>query len=357
MKQTTKITALLVLLCPFITLFAQKTIKEEVTLNSPAGIRLSGELEYPAKGRKFPAAILIWGNGPHTRDAAISGSPSFKQMADYLVKKGMAVLRMDKRGFGRSTGKFTSEGNYTTKDLADDIRLAYTFLNKHVAVDSNRVGLIGHSEGSIIASILAAEDTGIDWIIVYGVAAVRGDAIVAEQSRLNRQRLGISKDTSEAIGKVWERYFQFLKSGNTDDSVYYSIGRDFLIAHGLDKDDKRITHAFIDQLLSGYKTAWNRSFLKTDPGEFFQKVQAPVLAVFGADDKQTSIEQNLLPLHKALSNSGNQNYRIVILADEDHFFLRYQDQQLTKHKPGEMKISERLLKVFHEWLISLGVLR
>lgn len=340
---------------PFVT-SAQETKKIEFTLQVNDSIKLAGELEYPNKPGKFPAAILIWGSGPHTRNQEISGSPMFKQMADSLVKEGMAVLRMDKRGVGKSTGVPESEGNYTTRDLANDIRLAYAFLNKQPFVDSTKIGLIGHSEGSIIAAMLGAEEAGLDWIIVLGPPAVPGDFITAEQTRQNRMKLGMSKEVSAAIGKVWEKYFRFIKEGYKSDSIYYALGREFLIAHGLDKDDKRITNKFIDQLLGGYKTPWNQYFFNTDPSQFLQNIHIPFLAVFGSDDKATTIEQNFIPMYHALSKAGNKNYKLIVLADEDHFFLRYQDKQMEKHQFGEMKVSGRLLNTFMDWFRSNNIL-
>jgi uncharacterized protein len=337
--------------------YAQGTKKEEFTLQSKDGIQLAGQIEYPDKPGKFPAAILIWGSGPHTRDQVVSGSPMFSQISAFLCKQGMAVLRMDKRGFGKSSaGSFKAEGKYTTRDLANDIKIAYSFLNKKDFIDSTKVGLIGHSEGSTIAAMLAAEEPGLDWVIVFGPQAVAGDSIIAEQTRLNRKNLGISPEVSAAIGKVWEKYFRFIKEDNKNDSVYYGIGREFLIAHGLDKDDKQITNTFIDQLLDGYKNPWNRYFITTDPAQFFQQIQIPLLAVFGADDAATSVKQNLVPMNNALNKAGNKNYRIMVLADEDHFFLRYQDKQMPKHKFGEMQVSERLQAVFTEWLKAQGIL-
>ena len=197
---STKVVCTFLFICYFpLIICAQKTKKAEFTIQSNDGIKLSGEVEYPNKPGKFPAAILIWGSGPHTRDQEISGSPMFKQMAAFLIKNGMAVLRMDKRGFGKSQGSAKSEEDYTTKDLANDIKLAYHFLNKQSYVDSTKVGLIGHSEGSIIAAMLGAEEPGLDWIIVFGPSAVPGDSIIAEQTRQNRIKLGMSQEISNAI--------------------------------------------------------------------------------------------------------------------------------------------------------------
>ena len=177
-----------------------------------------------------------------------------------------------------------------------------------------------------------------------------------EYNGINRKELGMSGEISAAVGKVWLEYFDFLSSGSEDDSVYYEIGKRFLIAHGLKNDDKRITHEFIDQLLSGFRSEWNRYFLKLDPSLFYNRIRIPVLAIFGSDDKQTSVEQNLIPLNIALSLAGNKAFRIVVLADEDHFFLRYNDQRLTKHKKGEMQVSERLLTLIVEWLSLKGII-
>jgi pimeloyl-ACP methyl ester carboxylesterase len=338
--------------------FSQKTIKEEFTLPAADGIQLAGEIEYPNKAGKFPAAILIWGNGPHTRDEEISGTPIFKQIAEELLKEDMVVLRMDKRGFGKSTGEnITSEGNYTTQDLADDVKLAYDLLNKHKSVDTTRVGLIGHSEGTMIASILSAEDKSIDWIIAFGPVAVSGQKVVVEQMELNRKRLGMSDEVSTNISKVWDKYVEFVKDGYKNDSIYYAIGREFLVAHGLDENDERITNEFINQLLDGYKTPWNQYFFLNNNAENLEKVQVPFLAIFGGKDDQTTVDLNLVPLNNALSKAENKNYKIVVLADEDHYFFRYKGERMEKHKFGEMKMSVKFLTTIKEWLTAEGIIK
>ena len=342
-------------ICPY-NIFAQETLQEAFTLSTADGIQLAGEIEYPNKAGKFPTAILIWGNGPHTRDVEISGSPTFKQMATALCAQDMAVVRIDKRGFGKSTGIFTSEGNYTTQDLVNDFKVVYAFINNHPSVDTSKVGLIGTSEGSIISYALAAEEPGLDWVIVYGPAAVAGDRIVAEQQALQRKKLGMEAATSDAVGNVWTKLSQFIKDGAANDSAYYAIGRELLIAHGMDEDDERITHAFIDQLLDAYRTPWSVHFFQHDPAEDLKKMEIPFLALFGGKDEQTTVELNLIPMHQALSQANNQKYRILVLADEDHFFVRYQDKRMVKHSFGEMEISSRMLTSIKDWLRAEGII-
>ncbi len=336
---------------------AQTSLVEEFTLTTPDGIKLVGEIEYPNKVGRFPAAILIWGNGPHTRDETISGTPIFKQIKDELLEEDMVVLRMDKRGFGESTGEgITSEGNYTSRDLANDVKLAYDLLNKHKSVDTSRVGMIGHSEGTIISAILGAEENSIDWMIAFGPSANSGDAIVAEQKGLQQLQMGMSEEISNNVLKVWHQYFEFIKSGYEDDSTYYAIGRDFLMAHGLEKDDERITNEFIDQLLDGFKTPWNRYFYSNNNADNLEKLKMPYLGIFGGEDKQTSLNLNLLPMNNALAKAGNKQYRIVVLSDEDHYFFRYNGERMEKHKFGEMKMSAQFISTIKDWLKEMDVI-
>ena len=317
------------------------TIREEFTLVVNDSLKLAGEIEYPRETGEYPAALLIWGSGPHTRDQEISGTPMFKQISEALVSEGMVVMRLDKRGYGKSTGKFRSEDNYTTRDLANDIKMAYQFLNAHKAVDRTKVGLIGHSEGSIIASMLCAEDKSIDWTILFGPSAVSGKEIELAQGQYNRSKLGMTEEISEAVGEVWTDYIEFIKDGYQNDSVYYEIGKSFLMAHGLEKNDERITPEFIDQLLDGYKTPWYQYFYSHDNARNIEQIKIPLLAILGGADNHTTVELHLSPLYRALRKAGNKDYKIVVLGDEDHFFFRYKGERMDKHVPGEMKMSEQ----------------
>ena len=335
---------------------AQTILKEEFSLTTEAGDTLAGEITFPNKKGKFPAAILIWGSGPHTRDQVISGSPIFQQMGSVLNDEDVVVMRMDKRGYGKSTGDFRSEDNYTTRDLANDVLMAYNYLNQHHAVDTTKVGLIGHSEGSIIASILAAETSSIDWLILFGPSAVSGKEIELAQGRVQREKLGLSTEVSRAVEKVWERYIEFIKSGYQNDSLYYDIGKDFLMAHGLDEEDERITPAFINQLLDGYKTPWYQHFYATDNGVYLGKIKIPILGIFGGADQHTSVDLHLLPFYQALQRAQNTRYKIIVLADEDHFFFRFQGNRMEKHQFGEMRMSERFLTSIKNWLRAENII-
>lgn len=333
---------------------AQSRYVKEFTLNH-GELVLSGQIEYPDSSRAYPAAILIWGNGPHTRDQEISGSPMFAQMSDFLVSKGLAVLRMDKRGFGKSKAPIDgAESNYTTMDLAEDVQLALDYLKQQQWVDTTQIGLVGHSEGAMIAPILASKPGNVDWMVLMAPPAVSGIEIDLAQAEVNRERLGFDSLTSQKIGAQKQRYLEYLIGPTQSDSVFYQIGKDFLLAHGLEANDPRINNEFIDQILGGYKTDWNRYFLKFDPKEYLMKTNIPTLAIYGANDWQVSFEQNASVLKAALKASGNRNFEINLLGDLGHFFLTHNDQSVEKHVFGEMKVSRKLLDRIANWLKTEG---
>lgn len=348
--ETMLVTFALLFTCFYCAFPQETTLKEEVSIKVNDKLTLAGEIEYPDKEGKFPAALLIWGSGPHTRDEMISGTPIFKQISESLLSEDMVVMRMDKRGYGKSIGEYRSEDNYTTQDLANDIKLAYNYLNSHKAVDTTKVGLIGHSEGTIIASMLGAEDKSIDWLVLFGPSAVSGREIELDQGSYSREQLGMSKDINSAITEVWKEYIEFIKEGYKNDSLYYQIGKRFLMAHGLEENDKRITNEFIDQLLDAYKTPWYQFFYANDNSKHLEKIKIPLLAIMGGADKHTTVNLHFQPLYNALQKAENKSYKIVILGDDDHFFFRHKGERLKKHEFGEMKMSHQFTETIKSWL-------
>ena len=135
----------------------------EVAYENPAGgIKLAGALTVPRSGGPFPAVLLITGSGPQDRDETILGHKPFLVLADYLSRRGIAVLRVDDRGVGGSTGK-TSEA--TSADLAEDVLAGVAFLQSRKEIDPSRIGLLGHSEGGIIAPLVASRSRDVAFIV------------------------------------------------------------------------------------------------------------------------------------------------------------------------------------------------
>jgi len=166
--------------------------EEEISFpNEKAKITLAGTLTLPRGPGPFPSAILISGSGPHDRDESIVGHRPFLVLADYLSRKGIAVLRFDKRGIGKSTGDYAKA---TTEDFAADTEAALFYLKSRKEIDPNRTGLIGHSEGGLIAPLLASRSGGVAWIVLLAGPGLNGEDALLLQSELVLKSSGVDDD-------------------------------------------------------------------------------------------------------------------------------------------------------------------
>ena len=321
--------------------------EQEVTIEAPtAGIRLAGTLTVPAGRGPFPAVLLLPGQGPHTRDQVISGSPMFRQIGDHLSRQGFAVLRMDKRGVGRSQGPSLDES--TLADLTQDFRACHQFLHKQPAVDSRRVSLLGHSEGAMIGPMIACKEPGIWSLVLLAPPAVAGGEIWIHQKLGGLRQQGAKPEVLESVEKEMHRLVQFVKSGTNDDDTYYRIGHDFIKAHRM--PEEQITHSLIDKLLSDLRTKSCRDFFSYNPAEALRELRTPTLAILSSADDQVTVKQNLVPLAAALASAKNPDFTISVLPEQDHYFLVFEGHRLKRHNFGKMKVAPVLLDTVTTWL-------
>jgi len=131
--------------------------------NESAGLKLAGTLTLPVQGGPFPAALLLQGSGPLDRNEFAFGHQPFTVLADYLTRHGIAVMRVDKRGIWQSTGDFSQA---TTADFAADTLAAVEYLRTRKEINPKHIGLIGHSEGGIIAPMVAAQTDHVHFIVL-----------------------------------------------------------------------------------------------------------------------------------------------------------------------------------------------
>lgn len=165
---------------------------EEVTFqNEKADITLAGTLTMPEKEGNYPAVILITGSGPQDRNEELVGHKPFLVIADHLTKNGVAVLRHDDRGFGKSTGDFSAA---TSADLATDVKSALEYLKTRKEIDSNKIGLIGHSEGGLIAPMVAVSSNDVNFIVLLAGTGIRGDKLLLMQQELIARASGNLED-------------------------------------------------------------------------------------------------------------------------------------------------------------------
>jgi hypothetical protein len=255
---------------------------EEVAVPTPGGFTLAGTLTLPREARgPVPAVVLISGSGPQDRDSripGIEGYRAFRQIADTLGRRGIAVLRLDDRGSGRSGGK--AEGS-TSADFADDVRAAVAYLRGRGEIAPDRIALAGHSEGGIIAPMVAASDPRIRAVVLMAAQSWTGRRVSDYQLRQAWRAAGVPEARMDSLARANDR------------------ARDSVAA----------------------QNPWVRFFLDHDPLPTVRRVKAPVLILQGATDRQVTAEQ-APELAAALRAGGNRDVTVRVLPDVNHLFLR-----------------------------------
>lgn len=283
----------------------------DVTVPTTMGFTLAGTLTMPkdAHGR-VPAIVTITGSGQEDRDEAIpivKGYRPFRQIADTLARHGIAVLRMDDRGFGASGGNAATA---TSADFADDIRAGLAYLRTRPDIDSTRLGLIGHSEGGLIAPLVAATNPALRAVVLLAGPAQTGRTIIAYQQRYAIDHLPLSPAQRDSAQR---------SSATTIDSLAAT-------------------------------NPWMRFFLDYDPLATARKVRVPTLILQGATDRQVTPEQAEV-LGKAMRGGGNRDVTVRIFPETDHLFVRDPDGNPARYASlPSAAIRSDVLAAIVDWL-------
>ena len=279
------------------------------------GVRLAGTLTLPQGNGPFPAAILITGSGPQDRDETVFGHKPFAVWADALTRRGVAVLRYDDRGTAASTGDFATA---TSADFATDADAAFAFLAARSDIDATRIGLIGHSEGGLIAPLVAQEGVPIAWIVMIAGPAVPGSEILSEQQRLLTSAMGMTPGAVEAGNKA-QRTIMALVAAHADDGD--AVRREvtaWLVSQGM-------SAAQAGQSADQVSNPWVRWFVAHDPASALAGFGGPLLALYGGKDLQVPAQQNAPVLERLKPEA-----EVVILSGLNHLM-----QPATKGLPSE----------------------
>ncbi|UCE43190.1 MAG: alpha/beta hydrolase [Candidatus Aminicenantes bacterium] len=332
-------------------------IEEVVIKNIDAGITLAGTLTLPDLEGTSPAALLLSGSGPQDRDEAAFGHRPFFVLADYLTRRGIAVLRVDDRGVGGSTGDFDKA---TAKDYASDAMVCVTYLKSRKEIDHELIGLIGHSEGGMIAPMVAVQSPDIAFLVLI---ASPGMAIknmeFSEQARILKAN-DASDDLIARNRAVLESLFALINQ-ETDSKIvqdeFTSIISDFF--NGLSGEEKKITgiseenlEVHIHDKFRRLHSPWFRFYLNYDPGIILQKITCPVLAINGEKDVQVTPEENLLAITKALKAGGNKNFTVKELPDLNHLLQSAETGKISEYGKIEETMSPTALQIIGNWILE-----
>ena len=315
--------------------------EEDVTFPSlAAGVTLAGTLTVPQGKGPFPAVVLISGSGPHDRDEALLEHKPFLVLADYLTRKGIVVLRYDKRGIGKSTGKYPTA---TTAEFADDAEAALRYLKTRSETDPHRIGLIGHSEGGTIAPIVAARNKDVDFIVLMAGMGVPGDQILVEQHRLIALAMGIPPDEVDRQAKREEAFIELVEREKDNAVVEKEVRAKFA---------GEMPDAQIGAMVKELTSVWFRYFFTYNPATSLRKVQCPVLALNGSLDLQVPPKQNLPAIRKVLDEGGNKHYEIDELPGLNHLFQTAKSGAPSEYAEIEETISPVVLDKIASWVLK-----
>lgn len=327
-------------------------IAEEVTFdNTKDNISLTGTLTYPKTGTKFPVVILITGSGPQDRNEEIFGHKSFAVIADDLTKKGIAVLRYDDRGVGKSTGDFS---NSTSEDFANDVRSAIEFLKTRPEIDHKNLGLIGHSEGGMIAPMVAMNNKDVKFIVLMAGPGTPIDELMIEQFTRYSELQGADASTIEVSTKNQKNTYAFIKNykGNAFEKDLTAFLRTEMsnLPDNQKQTEEELNESVQNQV-DAVNKKWFLYFIKYNPIDNLSKLKCGVLAINGTLDFQVPAKTNLKAIETALQKGKNKNYKIVELQGLNHLFQEATTGSLDEYSAIEQTISPKALSTMSDWIL------
>ncbi len=307
---------------------------EEVNFAGPAGT-IAGTITVPPAGGAHPAVLLITGSGPQNRDEEIFGFKPFRLIADHLTRNGIVVLRCDDRGVGGTTAKAAGA---TTADFAADALAGVAFLKTRPEVDVKRIGLLGHSEGGIVAPLAAVRSTDVAFIVLVSGMGVTGERILLDQADLIGRAEGATEADRIKEAALQRRIFQAVRSGAGWDEVKADARQAALerLKAMPAKQQQAIGDlgAYADRMVAGQlamaQSPWFKYFIDYDPATTLAKVRCPVLALFGEKDLQVPAESNRTAIVEALARGGNRDVTAKVLPGANHLY-----QQAGSGSPSE----------------------
>jgi len=326
-------------------------IEEEVVYeNKTAGIKLAGTFTFPQNGENLPVVILITGSGSQDRDETIFEHRPFLVIADFLTRNGFAVLRVDDRGVGGSEGN-TSKA--TSEDFAGDVMAGIEFLKTRKEIDPSKIGLIGHSEGGLIAPMVATKSKDVAFIVLMAGPGIIGEQILYEQGKLIYKTAGMTDEQVQQNQKLQETIFNIIKT-ETDsvkriDRLQKTMSND---QYSMLTDDQKIA---VDNQIKTVDNEWFKFFLNYDPYPTLVKLKCPVLAINGEKDLQVPPNENLAAIEKALNEGGNKNFKTMKLPGLNHLFQTCETGAIAEYMQIEETISPTVLEILQDWILNYGI--
>jgi len=321
--------------------------------NTKDKIVLAGTLTLPKKEGNFPAVVLISGSGPQNRDEELLGHKPFFVLADHLTKSGIAVLRFDDRGTAESTGDFATA---TSLDFVIDVESAIKYLQTRKEINKKRIGLVGHSEGGIIAPMVAAESKDINFIVLLAGMGIPGNQLLLLQQELIGKAMGVSEEELQKTRSINKAAFDIIIKSTDTESLKTELTN--YIKQTLKDNPESIESTgmsetdFIKLQVNQLTSPWMQYLIKYDPSSILKKVKCPVIAINGEKDLQIPAKVNLYAIEKALKKGGNNKVTIKELPNLNHLFQKCETGLPNEYATIEQTFSPIALEEISKWIIK-----
>lgn len=316
-------------------------------------MRIDGTLTLPNTKGPHPAVLLITGSGAQDRNETVAGHRPFLVLSDYLTRRGVAVLRVDDRGLKGSPDDFYKA---TNEDFASDVSAGVEFLKARKEINPKQIGLIGHSEGGLVAPMVAAKSKDVAFIVLLAAPALPGDQFLKLQTTSLMKAGGVSDENILQVHALQERMFTILKQEKTDAKARERLRAEMseMLARTTDEQKRALglSEAAMENQFKVMMTPWYRYIVGYDPRPALVKVRVPVLAINGERDLQVPAKDNLSAIAQALKAGGNRDHQEVELPGLNHLFQTSKSGLLAEYAQIEQTISPAALQIIADWILK-----
>ena len=334
-------------------------LEEEVTYDNPdQGVKIAGTLTLPQSGGPFPAVLLLSGSGAQNRDEAIMGHKPFLVIADHLTRQGVAVLRVDDRGIGGSTGDVFAA---TLQDNASDALAGVKYLKSRREIDASKIGLIGHSEGGWVAPIAATKSRDVAFIVLLAGAGVSGEDLLYAQEEAMARAKGASPEMIALNRETAKRVYKILRTQKADSTAERMVVQTVraaepklrVAAHTpADSELVRTWLGSVDQRVKLMTRPWFRYLLTYDPAPALKQVRVPVLALYAGNDLQVPPAQNVPAMERALRAGRDRDFTVLELPGLNHLFQNAPTGVIEEYDRIEETFAPSALALISNWILE-----
>lgn len=327
--------------------------------NDLADITLEGTLTLPSSQGQFPAVLLIAGSAPYDRNATQNSHKPFMILADHLTRKGIAVLRFDKRGVNQSTGTYeTADG----KDFADDVLAGVNYLRTRPEINHLHIGLVGHSEGAVLAPMVAVKAKDLAFLVLMAGATVNGKEIMIEQHSIARHIEGVPKEIIAEESALLNEVYEFVKNDEQAAKQIHNVltkylerKREVQVKPIFSITGIEVNQASLNKIITRINTPWFRYFLINEPTTYLKQIKMPICALYFELDSQVSPKQNMPLLVETLDKVGHENYSVKELPKHNHMLQSCKTGTLAEYIQNPETVSPLILNIMTDWILDQTV--